>query len=84
MKAIFIAGPARSGSTLLGRMLARIQGFVCVGELRFIGDRGFAKNTPRGCGKPFRECASSTGYETAARRPSSQPLHHAGQDTRFL
>jgi len=56
VKVLFIAGPARSGSTLLGRMLAHLDGFVCVGELRLIWHQGFAKNLACGCGKPFRKC----------------------------
>ena len=55
-KVIFIAGPGRSGSTLLDMLLGQINGFYSTGELRFIWSRGFAQNQVCGCGKPFREC----------------------------
>src|SRR5687768_6323887 len=53
---LFIAGPGRSGSTLLDLLLGQIDGFCSTGELRFIWKRGFAENQLCGCGKPFREC----------------------------
>ena len=55
-KVIFIAGPGRSGSTLLDMLLGQINGFYSTGELRFIWSRGFGQNQLCGCGKPFREC----------------------------
>ena len=53
---LFIAGPGRSGSTLLDLLLGQIDGFCSTGEMRFIWERGFAQNQLCGCGKPFREC----------------------------
>lgn len=53
---LFIAGPGRSGSTLLDLLLGQIDDFCSTGELRFIWERGFAENQLCGCGKPFREC----------------------------
>lgn len=53
---LFIAGPGRSGSTLLDLLLGQIDGFCSTGELRFIWNRGFAQNQLCGCGQPFREC----------------------------
>lgn len=55
-KVLFIAGPGRSGSTLLDMLLGQINGFYSTGELRFIWGRGFAQNELCGCRKPFREC----------------------------
>ncbi|HEU0295004.1 MAG TPA: sulfotransferase [Anaerolineales bacterium] len=55
-KILFIAGPGRSGSTLLEMLLGQINGFYSTGELRFIWSRGFEQNQLCGCGKPFREC----------------------------
>ena len=55
-KVLFIAGLARSGSTLLDRLLGQISGYCSTGELRFIWDRGFDQNQLCGCGKPFKEC----------------------------
>lgn len=56
MKILFIGGAGRSGSTLLERILGTCDLFTCVGELRFILDRGLYENQLCGCGKPFREC----------------------------
>jgi hypothetical protein len=56
VKVLFIAGPGRSGSTLLDMLLGQINGFYSTGELRFIWSRGFQQNQLCGCGKPFREC----------------------------
>jgi len=55
-KVLLIAGPGRSGSTLLDMLLGQIKGFYSTGELRFIWSRGFAQNELCGCRKPFREC----------------------------
>ena len=56
VKVLFIAGPGRSGSTLLDMLLGQIDGFYSTGELRFIWSRAFGQNQLCGCGKPFREC----------------------------
>ena len=56
VKVLFIAGPGRSGSTLLDMLLGQISGLHSTGELRFIWSRGFEENQLCGCGKPFREC----------------------------
>lgn len=55
-RVLFIAGPGRSGSTLLDLLLGQIEGFYSTGELRLIWSRGFRENQLCGCGKPFREC----------------------------
>jgi hypothetical protein len=56
VQVLFIAGPGRSGSTLLDMLLGQINGFYSTGELRFIWSRGFAQNQLCGCGKPFQAC----------------------------
>ena len=56
MKVLYVAGWGRSGSTILGRILGQVEGFVPVGELRLIWDRGLIQNWLCGCGVPFREC----------------------------
>ena len=53
---LFVAGAGRSGSTLLGAMCGQVDGFVSVGELRHLWERGFQRNELCGCGRPFREC----------------------------
>ena len=53
---MFVSGWGRSGSTLLSRLLGQIPGFLAVGELRYIWDRGLLQNLPCACSLPFREC----------------------------
>jgi hypothetical protein len=56
-RVVFIGGCARSGSTLLDRMLGEFPGFFSAGELRFIWQRGLIENQLCGCGTPFRGCS---------------------------
>jgi Sulfotransferase family len=56
MNVVSVGGASRSGSTLLAILLGQVEGFVAVGELRFIWSRGYSQNELCGCGKPFREC----------------------------
>lgn len=55
-KVLFIAGAGRSGSTLLEMILGQLDGFVSIGELRFIWERGFIEDRLCGCGEPFSLC----------------------------
>jgi hypothetical protein len=52
----YIAGAARSGSTLLERILACVPGFCTVGEIVFIWERGLRRNDRCGCGERFADC----------------------------
>jgi hypothetical protein len=65
VKVIYVGGYARSGSTLLGRVLGEPSGMVCVGETRFLWSRGLINNVGCGCGQPFRSCPfwSAVGEE---------------------
>lgn len=56
MKVLFIAGAGRSGSTILGTLLGQLDGFLSVGELRYLWDRGILGNLRCGCEKDFRTC----------------------------
>jgi hypothetical protein len=53
---LFIAGAARSGSTLLDRAIGMRNGFCSLGELQFIWQRSFGENQLCGCGTPFHDC----------------------------
>lgn len=55
-KVLYVAGPGRSGSTLLEMLLGQMDGFYPIGELRFIWKRAFGQNQLCGCGKPFIDC----------------------------
>jgi hypothetical protein len=56
VKVLYIGGQGRSGSTLLGRLLGEVPGFVNVGEIRMIWV-ALSENRLCGCGTPIRECA---------------------------
>jgi hypothetical protein len=56
LKILYVAGPGRVGSTLLGGMLGQIDGFFYVGELRGIWRRSIRENRPCGCGENFADC----------------------------
>jgi len=56
IKILFIIGNNRSGTTILQNILGQLDGYVSVGELKYIWDRGFLRNKLCGCGVPFREC----------------------------
>lgn len=53
---LYIAAHSRSGSTLLDRMLGQIDGFVSLGEVRHLWQRGLVEGQRCGCGAPFAEC----------------------------
>ncbi|NIT60120.1 MAG: hypothetical protein GWN00_29070 [Aliifodinibius sp.] len=56
IKVLYIAGPSRSGSTILSNILGEIDGFFNAGELIDIWDRGVAANGSCGCGAPMKDC----------------------------
>jgi hypothetical protein len=53
----YIGGSARCGSTLLDLLLGHLPGFVAVGSLSNLWERGLQRNNLCGCGAHFRECA---------------------------
>jgi Sulfotransferase family len=55
-RVLYIGGSGRSGSTLMARLLGEVDGFVSVGELRYVWERGFVDNHLCECGQAFREC----------------------------
>jgi hypothetical protein len=65
VKVLYVGGYARSGSTLLSRVLGESPGMVCVGETRYLWSRGLLNNVDCGCGAPFRSCPfwSAVGEE---------------------
>lgn len=56
IKVLYVAGWGRSGSTVLGNILGQLEGFVHVGELLYVWERGLLGDWSCGCGAPFREC----------------------------
>jgi Sulfotransferase family len=52
----YIGGAGRSGSTVLALLLAQVPGFVAVGGLSNIWERGLRDNYLCGCGAHFEDC----------------------------
>jgi hypothetical protein len=52
----YIGGAGRSGSTVLALLLGNVPGFVPIGGLNHLWERGLQKNYLCGCGVHFREC----------------------------
>ena len=55
-RVLFVGGFGRSGSTLLDRLLGQIVGFVSLGEVKYLWQRGLVEDQLCGCGTPFRSC----------------------------
>jgi hypothetical protein len=53
---VYILGPGRSGSGVLGRVLSTIDGAVFAGELRRIWSRGIRPGRTCGCGRLHADC----------------------------
>jgi hypothetical protein len=56
IKVLYIAGAARSGSTLIDNLLGQMDGFFAGGEIQHIWKRGVLDNRLCGCGSPFWQC----------------------------
>lgn len=57
IQVLLITGYSRSGSTLLARILAELDGVVAPGELRYLWRRGLIENRRCDCGEPCRSCS---------------------------
>jgi len=53
---VYVLGPGRSGSGVLGRLLSTIPGSVFVGELRRVWSRGLRADRTCACGRPHATC----------------------------
>jgi hypothetical protein len=56
VRVLYVAGAGRSGSTVLANLLGEVPGFVSVGEVRFLWERGLVEGRLCGCGVPVPEC----------------------------
>lgn len=56
VRVLYIGGSGRSGSTLVGRMLGQLPGFVDTGELSALWWASLGENRLCGCGRPFDAC----------------------------
>lgn len=55
-KVLFIASMGRSGSTILDTILGQVDGYVSLGEVRFVWQRSLEENRYCGCGQRFLSC----------------------------
>jgi hypothetical protein len=53
---VYVGGAGRSGSTVLALLLAQLPGFVAIGGVTNLWERGLQQNYLCGCGAPFRSC----------------------------
>lgn len=53
---VFLAGLGRSGTTLLERTLAEVDGVTALGEVMHLWDRGLVRNERCACGERFLDC----------------------------
>ncbi|HEU5316353.1 MAG TPA: sulfotransferase [Chloroflexota bacterium] len=56
VRVVYIAGSARCGTTLLDRLLGEADGFVAMGELCLLWQRGLLDDEPCSCRTPVRQC----------------------------
>ncbi len=57
LKVLYIAGAGRSGSTLLASLLGEIDGFLNIGEARYLfSSRMRSRRIPCGCGEQIEKC----------------------------
>lgn len=53
---VCIAGNAQNGATMLSRALELVPGWLAIGEVGYVWDRGILENYPCGCGVAFADC----------------------------
>ena len=53
---VYVGGTGRSGSTVLANVVGELDGYVSVGELRFLWERGILQDRLCGCGRAFSAC----------------------------
>lgn len=56
VRVLFLAGIGRSGTTLLERTLAEVEGVTALGEVMHLWDRGLVRGERCACGAPFADC----------------------------
>src|SRR6266536_3190279 len=77
---LYVTGWCRSGSTVLGNVLAEAPGVVHAGELRYLwlnGALGQGSNSRCGCGAQLASCPLWSRVLEAVRPAGRTPLEHA-------
>lgn len=76
---LYIGGTGRSGSTILANLLGEADGYVSVGELRFLWERGLHEDRLCGCAEPFSQCPFwQTVLRSAFADDAPDPRHVMG------
>jgi hypothetical protein len=73
IRLLYIAGWSRSGSTILGNLLAECNGIIHAGELSYLWERGVSKDWLCGCGEPFSRCETWQAIVARAHRGRTPP-----------
>jgi hypothetical protein len=81
VKVLYIIGWGRSGSTIMDNLLGEIDGFVSVGELTYLWQRGLLEGRRCGCGAPVRECEL---WSEVLRRAFGAPLPPEAEPARVV
>ena len=56
IRILAIAGTGQNGSTLVSRLVGEVPGFVAVGEVGRLWDKGLIEGVECSCGEPVRAC----------------------------
>lgn len=56
VRVVYVGGAGRSGTTIVSTMLGQAPGVFAAGELRYVWERGIARDDRCGCGEPFSTC----------------------------
>lgn len=82
---VYIAGDGRSGSTLLSRLLNELPGWLAIGEVRYLWERGLQQDRACECGRPFSRCPLWSEVEADLRaRGLLDPRDAAEAERRLL
>jgi hypothetical protein len=79
---LYVSGWCRSGSTVLGNVLAEVPGFFHAGELRYLwlnGVLGAGSNRRCGCGDPLAACPVWSKVLAAVTPADRTPEEHAAE-----
>lgn len=79
---LYVSGWCRSGSTVLGNVLAEVPGFFHAGELRYLwlnGVLGSGSNRRCGCGDQLAACPVWSKVLAAVTPPDRTPAEHAAE-----
>jgi hypothetical protein len=91
VRVLYVAGAGRSGSTVLANLLGEVPGFVSVGEVRFLWERGLVEGRLCGCGVAVPSCpfwsrvlAGAFGREDAVDPREMMRLERLGTRARHV